>query len=118
MGLSRCPVDGGKPPLGTEGRYLAEGGAMKVKFFAYIRDYTGTKAIDMEAVPDVYTLIHELSDRYGKDFRGVALAPGGETLGDEIIILVNGRHVEHLNGIHTPLVPSDTVAIFPVVAGG
>ncbi|MEG2419744.1 MAG: MoaD/ThiS family protein [Eubacterium sp.] len=48
----------------------------------------------------------------------MALAPGGETLGDEIIILVNGRHVEHLNGIHTPLVPSDTVAIFPVVAGG
>lgn len=32
-------------------------------------------------------------------------------------MLVNGRRVEFLSGLDTPLKDSDTVQIFPVVAG-
>jgi molybdopterin synthase sulfur carrier subunit len=31
---------------------------------------------------------------------------------------VNGRHLEHIGGIETPLQPGDVVLLFPVVAGG
>ena len=41
-----------------------------------------------------------------------------EDLGEEIIMLINGRHVAHLGGIHAKLLPGDVVSIFPVVAGG
>ena len=42
---------------------------------------------------------------------------GQDELGN-VIIMVNGRHINHLGGISTILTDSDTVQIFPVVAGG
>ena len=33
-------------------------------------------------------------------------------------VLVNGRNIEHLEGKYTALKDSDTVSIFPMVAGG
>lgn len=91
---------------------------MQIKFFAYLRDYTGCKTVDFPYQEDVYHLAHALCDTYGRRLREKMLAPDGEELGEEIIILVNGRHVAHLGGIQTKLVPTDVVAIFPVVAGG
>ena len=41
-----------------------------------------------------------------------------EAICDRSFVLVNGRRVEFLNGIQTPLVDTDTVFVFPVVAGG
>ena len=46
------------------------------------------------------------------------LSSDGTELGKEIIILVNGKNVEHLNGINTKLLSTDVISIFPVVAGG
>ena len=91
---------------------------MVVKYFAYIRDYTGCRSAQEEYCPTVYELLHALSSRYGTAFRSKALSEDGRELGREIIVLVNVRHVEHLNGIHTKLQPSDVISIFPVVAGG
>ncbi|HCA40738.1 MAG TPA: hypothetical protein DEP01_04035 [Aminobacterium sp.] len=34
------------------------------------------------------------------------------------IIMVNGKHIVHLQGLDTPLNDSDTVNIFPPVGGG
>ena len=81
---------------------------MQIKFFAYLRDYTGCKTTDFPYEEDVY----------GDRLRKKMLTPDGEDLGEEIIILVNGRHVAHLGGIHAKLLPGDVVSIFPVVAGG
>lgn len=91
---------------------------MQIKFFAYLRDYTGCKITDFPYQEDIYKLAHALCDVYGDKLRGKMLSPDGEDLGEEIIILVNGRHVAHLGGIHAKLMPSDIVSIFPVVAGG
>jgi molybdopterin converting factor small subunit len=35
-----------------------------------------------------------------------------------MIILVNGRNIQHLKGVDTLLGPDDIVAVFPMVAGG
>ena len=87
---------------------------MTVKFFAYLREYTNCKIVDFPYQEDVRKLTQALSETYGSRLR----TPDGTDLGEEIIILVNGRHVENLGGIDTKLLPTDTVSIFPVVAGG
>lgn len=91
---------------------------MTVKFFAYLREYTGCKVVDFPYHEDVRHLAYALCDRYGRRLREKMLTPDGTELGEEIIILVNGRHVAHLGGMEAKLSPSDIVSVFPVVAGG
>jgi len=89
---------------------------VKVMFFAYIREYTGTKETYCEHCQTLKELLEKLSGQYGKKFRAKVFQ--GENLGPEIIILVNGRHVAHLAGLATQLGEADEISIFPVVAGG
>lgn len=97
---------------------LSEDKNMTIKFFAYLRDYTGCKMVDFPYQEDIRHLADALCERYGSRLRAKMLTPDGQDLGEEIIILVNGRHVAHLGGIETKLSPTDTVSVFPVVAGG
>jgi len=90
---------------------------MKLKFFATYRDITRCKEEDVPAAPDVWTLLLSLSERYN-GFRAKLFTPDGFDIGDETIILVNGRNIHHLEGRNTRLTEEDTVSIFPVVAGG
>lgn len=89
---------------------------MKVKFFAYLRDFTKTKEVDINGCRTVLELLTRLSDKYGNNLKD-KLYKNGE-LSNEIIILVNGRHIVHLNGINTEIKENDEISIFPVVAGG
>ncbi len=94
---------------------------MTVKFFAFFRypEFAGCKEIQWpQEAGSVYELCHQISDRYGEKFRSELLTADGENISDRSFILVNGRRTEFLQGIHTPLKDSDTVLIFPVVAGG
>ena len=93
---------------------------MRVRFFAYVRDkdYAGCKEITRPACRDLRALGEELSEAYGEKFRSFCFTPDGSDFGANLIILVNGRRAEFLDGINTVLKDSDTVLIFPVVAGG
>ncbi len=90
---------------------------MLVKYFADIRKLSRREQQTVqEAAPTVRRLLEELSDAHGAAFRNRVFEQGG--LSSTLIVLVNGRNVEHLAGIETPLGPDDVVAIFPMVAGG
>lgn len=89
---------------------------MIVKFFAFIRDYTGSKEINIDSCPTLRELMDKLCRKYGKKFSGKIFV--GDRLSDDIIILVNGRHILHLQGLETKLVENDEISIFPKVAGG
>jgi len=91
---------------------------LQVKFFAFIRDCTGCKEADIPYEEDIRSLVNALCSRYGNSLRKKLLSGDGESLSPEVIIMINGRHVEHLGGISAPLKPDDLVSIFPVVAGG
>ena len=90
---------------------------MKLKYFATYRDITRRKDEDIAAPENVLDLLVRLCRRY-EGFRAKLLTLDGTDVGEETIILVNGRNISHLNGVATPLTDSDTVSIFPVVAGG
>ena len=113
---------------------------MWVRFFAYIRDFTGCAEADIPYRETAGALARLLCERYGEKLRekffpeesasgkncsGKSVSEknsGAEskekTFGPEIIVLINGRHVNHLGGPDAPLNPDDRVDIFPVVAGG
>ncbi|HYE81866.1 MAG TPA: MoaD family protein [Clostridia bacterium] len=89
---------------------------MVIKFFAFIRDYTGSKETNMSSCPTLRELLYKLCSKYGKKFSEKLFT--GESLSEEIIILVNGRHIEHLKGLDTSLSENDEISIFTKVAGG
>jgi molybdopterin synthase sulfur carrier subunit len=89
-----------------------------VKFFAGIRDKTGCRETNIPHEKNVRTLLHALSAKYGAGLQKKLLSDDGMQPGPEIIIFVNGRHLEHVGGIEAPLQPDDVVLVFPVVAGG
>jgi len=100
---------------------------MRVRFFAYIRNYTGCVEADIPYQETAGALARSLCDLYGDKLRqkifpagdsGKTIKGGEEKFGPEIIFLINGRHVSHLGGVNAPLKPEDRVDVFPVVAGG
>ena len=93
---------------------------MTIRFFAYIRDpeYAGCKETSWPACRDLRQLGEQLGSAYGERFRKWYYSPDGEGFGEEAIVMVNGRRAEFLDGIDTKLSESDTIFLFPVVAGG
>ena len=89
---------------------------MKIRFFANMRDYTGVKSTDFEYCKTLRELMLKLSEAYGEKFRNKIFK--GDNISSEVIVLVNGRHIEHLEGLDTILLENDEISIFPVVAGG
>ena len=89
---------------------------MLVKFFATFRDIAGCRTTELPAPADVLSLLTHLESAF--HLRGRLLASDGKGLGPDVIVLVNGRHVQHLAGAATPLTDKDIVAVFPVIAGG
>lgn len=89
---------------------------MVIKFFANLRDYTRTKKTEVNKCENVEGLLKVLCQIYGKTFEKKVLVEG--RLSSEIIVLVNGRHITHCDGINTKLSQEDEISIFPVVAGG
>jgi molybdopterin synthase sulfur carrier subunit len=95
---------------------------MRVRFFAYLRKFTGCAEADIPYEETAGALARSLCDRYGDKLRQKIFPvenPGaGDEFSPEIIILINGRHVSHLGGAAAPLKSDDRVDIFPIVAGG
>ncbi len=88
-----------------------------VKFFAGLREAVDSSRLDIsggsvEAVLErLMDKNHELKELIFKDYEN-------KELKDNIILMVNGRAIQHLEGLETPLKEGDTLSVFPTVAGG
>lgn len=93
---------------------------MKISFFAYYRepDYAGCRETTMTAPPTLKELGEEIRLKYGEKFGSEFFSEDKTALGEQIIILINGRRAEFLKGLETPLSDTDHIQIFPIVAGG
>ncbi|MGE5630292.1 MAG: ubiquitin-like small modifier protein 1 [Caulobacteraceae bacterium] len=89
---------------------------MIVKFFASIREYAGVRETTAGPCTDIRQLLQVLCSRYGTRFRGMVFQNG--ELSKDVIIMLNGRHIEHIKGLDTELREDDVISIFPRVAGG
>jgi len=90
---------------------------MKVEYFALLRDATGKREEEWtEPAATVGELLRALAAHYGQAFARWVIKDG--ELWNLVIVLVNGRDVRQLQMLDTPLAATDTVVIFPPMAGG
>ena len=90
---------------------------MKIQFFANIRDITKTKEAEVAAPKDILKLLYLVSEKYGKEMAAKLIGADGK-LHPDMIVLLNGRHIEYVNGEESALTDADTVSFFPRIAGG
>jgi molybdopterin synthase sulfur carrier subunit len=90
---------------------------MVVRFFANLRDVSKAKETTIKAPETIRDLLYLLSDSYGRAMGQKLLALDG-SLHPDMIVLLNGRHIEFLQGEETPLKEEDVVSFFPRIAGG
>jgi|Deesub1362A_J573_1020465.scaffolds.fasta_scaffold00099_40 molybdopterin synthase sulfur carrier subunit len=87
---------------------------VKVKLFANFREAAKAKEVEIEA-KTVGELLNALVERYSS-LEPLFFDTG--KLREYVHIMVNGRHINNLEGLGTELKEGDTVAIFPPVSGG
>ena len=93
---------------------------MKIRLFNFLFQALGERELNISGPSSVRELLTLLSRDYGEKvdkwlWRGKG---ADRTLIAGTMILVNGRHVQHLQGLDTPLKDADTVSIFPPAGGG
>lgn len=89
---------------------------VKAKFFAYFRDLFQGRERDVVlgeggTVRDALVILCDTPERRREIFQGDGLKP-------HLIVMVNGVHVQSLQGLATPLSPGDILAVFPMLGGG
>ena len=89
---------------------------IKVQFFATFREIFDAKSLQIEVGPggtvgDLLNLAFNTRERRERLFDNGKLKP-------QIIVMKNGRHIQHLKGLDTELNEGDTVSVFPPIAGG
>ncbi len=90
-----------------------------IGYFASIRELTGKKEETTASAETVLALMRRLCDAYGKAFRDFCMADGrDEKISRNVNVLVNGKHIQHLQNETTVLKDGDDVSIFPLIAGG
>ena len=89
---------------------------IKVGYFAFIRELTGKKEENLVLDLTVGDLMNSLCNAYGAKFRDFCM--DDERISRNVNILVNGKHIQHLEGDETPLEENDDISIFPLIGGG
>ncbi|AKX93467.1 MoaD family protein [Neomoorella thermoacetica] len=89
---------------------------MQVELLSFLQRAAGESRVDIDAAT-VRELLAALSSRYGETFRRQLLTADGQ-LKAGIAILINGRNINFLQGLDTPLNPRDKATIIPPAAGG
>jgi molybdopterin synthase sulfur carrier subunit len=73
---------------------------------------------DIASTTTVLQLLQQLVQAYGYTFEDEVLDDDGRTVRDGLIVMVNGRIIDPLEGVHTGLNAQDVLALLPLFAGG
>lgn len=88
-----------------------------VQLFAYFREAAGKNELDIEA-GNIDELIDNIMHSHEKLSALMFESIESRIIKSDVMILVNGRNIEGLEGMKTKLKKSDTISIFPPICGG
>jgi len=91
---------------------------MRIRTYATLRDLLGVSTIDL-ALPGPADIRYVL-DRLVEDYPALAgkLWDAAGNWSGFVTVLRNGRSVEYLQGLETPVQDDDNISLFPPVGGG
>ncbi|MFP4545478.1 MAG: ubiquitin-like small modifier protein 1 [Methanomassiliicoccales archaeon] len=90
---------------------------VKVKVYATLQEIAG---VEYEEVPagTVGEALVGLTDRHPALVQEIYSDDSRSSLLDKVKVMVNGRNVDFLDGLETPIGAGDRLAVFPLIAGG
>lgn len=88
-----------------------------IAYFATLRELTGKREEHFAGADTIHGLMLALCDKYGQPFRDFCMTPDGH-ISKRVNILINGKHILHLDNEATRLKEGDEVSIFPLIGGG
>lgn len=91
---------------------------MRVRLYANLRDLLRCSEIEVDLAEDITirALLRRLIAEHPE--LGSKLWDDEERLTGLVKVLLNGRAIQHLSGLDSPVSPSDNIALFPPVGGG
>jgi sulfur-carrier protein len=91
---------------------------MKVRVYATLRDILGQSRLDVPTVDTstVGDVLESLAEAHPA--LGGKLWDADRNLTGFVTVLLNGRSIEYLQGLETPVTDADVMALFPPVGGG
>lgn len=89
---------------------------IEMRFFANFREAVGQKTITRECQEDA--TVGEALEELTAEYPGVDLFDEDGELREFLSVMKNGREIAYLDGLETELEESDTISVFPPVAGG
>jgi len=89
---------------------------LELRFFATFRETVGQKTVTRE-YEDAST-IGDITRTLAEEYPEMELYGEDGSLREFVTILKDGKDVEHIDGLETPLEDGATISVFPPVAGG
>ena len=91
---------------------------MQLRVYATLRDLVGGSVIEVDVpqVTDVRHVLQQAAAAYPQ--LGAKLWDEDGRLNRSINVLVNGRSIQFLAGLETPVQSDDNLSLFPPVGGG
>ena len=92
---------------------------VEVKYYALIREATGTRMEDVElpANSSVADLLSLIAEKYGEDMAHFIYNEKGK-IRNYLSYMLNGYNIYSLSGPDTPLKNGDVLAFLPPIGGG
>jgi len=91
---------------------------MQIRVYATLRDLLETSKITLDLTEQ--TTARQLLQRLAADYPsfGDKLWDADGNLTGYVTVLLNGRALEYLDGLDTPIMNADKLSLFPPVGGG
>ncbi len=91
---------------------------MQTRLYATLRHIVGTRIVEIPVQNEktVGDLLRTLVQQYPKLDESIWYPDG--SLAGHVAVILNGRDIQHLEGVETPITDKDTLDVFPPVGGG
>jgi molybdopterin converting factor small subunit len=93
---------------------------VKVHYISLVKSYTKNSQDDFNLTDAsvLSDLLQDVADKYGKPFTQEVYDPQCRELKSTFVAMVNGVHMDQLQGVSTPLKDGDSIILMSLMTGG